>query len=44
VAISLLLFGHLLVGSLIGMVFWLWAPIAPVDVAAGLESHGPFAP
>jgi uncharacterized protein (TIRG00374 family) len=43
VAISLLLFGHMLVGSLIGMVFWLWAPIAPAEVAAGLKSSGPFA-
>lgn len=38
VAISLLLFGHLLIASLVGLVFWLQAPIVPADVTARLES------
>jgi len=33
VAISLLLYGHLLVGSLLGLMGWLRAPALPVDVA-----------
>jgi len=33
VAISLLLYGHLLVGSLFGLMGWLRAPALPVDVA-----------
>jgi glycosyltransferase 2 family protein len=38
VAISLLLFGHLLVASLVGLVFWIQAPATPPAVPAPLET------
>ena len=38
VAISLLLFGHLLVASVIGLVFWLQAPAVPPDLAVQIET------
>jgi hypothetical protein len=37
VAISLLLFGHLLVASLLGLVFWLKAPVLPAEAGARLS-------
>jgi hypothetical protein len=43
VAISLLLFGHVLIASLLGLVFWLQSPVmAPAsEIAVGLEPPGP---
>jgi glycosyltransferase 2 family protein len=38
VAISLLLFGHLLVASLVGLGFWMHAPAMPSEVPARLET------
>jgi uncharacterized membrane protein YbhN (UPF0104 family) len=38
VAISLLLFGHLLVASLIGLVFWVQAPAVPPDLVLEVET------
>lgn len=38
VAISLLLFGHLLIASLIGLVFWLQAPAVPSDLGVRIET------
>jgi uncharacterized membrane protein YbhN (UPF0104 family) len=38
VAISLLLFGHLLVASLIGLAFWVHAPAVPPDLALEVET------
>ena len=38
VAISLLLYGHLLVASLVGFVFWLRAPAVPAPAPAGART------
>lgn len=38
VAISLLFFGHLLVASVLGFVFWLHTPVLPADAPARLGS------
>lgn len=40
VAISLLLFGHVLVASAVGLLFWLQAPVASADVSVALEPPG----
>jgi uncharacterized protein (TIRG00374 family) len=37
-AISLLLFGHLLVASLVGLAFWMHAPATPAELPARLET------
>jgi uncharacterized protein (TIRG00374 family) len=37
VGIALLLFGHLLIASLIGLAFWIRTPALPTDVAAPIE-------
>ena len=38
IAISLLLFGHLLVASLVGLALWIHAPAMPSEVSARLET------
>ena len=38
VAISLLLYGHLVIASVIGLVFWLQSPVVAKDLAAPLET------
>lgn len=40
VAISLLLFSHVLVASAIGLVFWLHSPVVSADVGVALEPPG----